>query len=57
MLLPKWDRDLREPSSYRLASLLNVDHKIFSQILAGRLNQLLEDYIILGQIVLVKIDT
>lgn len=48
-MVPKRDSDLKELSSYRPISLLNVDYKIFSQILPCRLNEFLGDYIGLDQ--------
>lgn len=44
-LLLKQDRDETEPSSYRPVSMLNLDFKIFTKILANRLNKCIESII------------
>lgn len=43
--LPKQDRDETEPSSYCPISMLNLDFKIFTKILANRLNKCIESII------------
>lgn len=45
ILLPKEFKDLKCPESYRPVSLLNLDYKILTSIMAMRLNRLLPYYI------------
>lgn len=44
-LTPKEGRDETEPSSYRPIALLNSDMKIFTKIMANRLNKLIASII------------
>lgn len=44
-ILPKEGKDMTLPQSYRPIAILNVDYKIFSTVLATRLNKILEYYI------------
>lgn len=45
ILLPKQDRNLQLPESYRPLLLLNVDYKILTTILAAQLNKILAIYV------------
>uniref|UniRef100_A0A670KE03 Reverse transcriptase domain-containing protein n=1 Tax=Podarcis muralis TaxID=64176 RepID=A0A670KE03_PODMU len=44
-LIPKLDHDRSDVKNYRPISLLNVDYKIFANILANRLKKVLTEYI------------
>lgn len=44
-LLPKQGKDITLRQSYRPISLLNVDYKIVTTVLATRLNKILEYYV------------
>uniref|UniRef100_A0A670JU33 Reverse transcriptase domain-containing protein n=1 Tax=Podarcis muralis TaxID=64176 RepID=A0A670JU33_PODMU len=44
-LIPKQDADLLQVKNYRPISLLNLDYKIFTGILANRMKNILLDYI------------
>lgn len=49
VLVPKPGKDPQDCSSYRPISLLNVDAKIFTKILANRLTQVIEDLVDIDQ--------
>ena len=53
-VIPKEGKDLTNCSSYRPISLLNVDQKIFTSIIANRLSYILPDIINLDQTGFVK---
>ena len=44
-LIPKLDKDLEDPGSYRAIALLNTDQKILTKILARRLNMVINKII------------
>lgn len=44
IVLPKPGKDLTYPKSYRPIALLNLDHKILTNVYATRLNKILEYY-------------
>ncbi len=54
LLILKKDREATDPSSYGPVSLLNVDYKILTKILALRLYKVLPDVIQADQVGLVK---
>ena len=45
ILIPKPNKDLTDPSSYGPISLLNQNAKIFTAILANRMNKFITKYI------------
>uniref|UniRef100_A0A803TN93 Reverse transcriptase domain-containing protein n=1 Tax=Anolis carolinensis TaxID=28377 RepID=A0A803TN93_ANOCA len=54
ILIPKPDKDLTDPGSYRPISLVNQDAKILSAIIANRLNKCMYKYIKMDQCGFVK---
>ena len=48
-VIPKEDKDRQECSNYRPVSVLNLDYKLFTSILARRLDKILPDLIHLDQ--------
>lgn len=55
ILIPKLDRDRTQPQAYRLISLLNIDYKFLSTILAVRLKVVIPRCIHLDEIGFLKI--
>ena len=49
-LIPKKDRDVTDPSNYRPLSLINVDCKLLTKILALRLDKVLPDIVQADQV-------
>lgn len=53
-LIPKKDRDISDPANYRPVSLLGVDSKILTKVLASRLDKILPDIINGDQVGFIK---
>lgn len=53
-LIPKKDRDISDPANYRPVSLLGVDCKILTKVLASRLDKILPDIINCDQVGFIK---